>query len=360
MKKILLSGLFAAVLLSGCGGGGGSSSGGSAANTPTAASVVINESNKIQVAAVNVDALNAQSSGNASALSFLPLGVEVTSSQQTHAETAFTPMLILDIINSSGILSKLNKESNIPVGVTQTESCPGGGSATLDTNLDLNNTNINNVFRSGMYLTLTGSNCRISESGYSMFINGSVNIQVGSANTSSANITMTMNNATVSIDGLSVYGNGNVSGTIKGSIPYTIAESTQTWNGNFSTTINGVTRERKLNNFIEIIRNGSYSLTGSYSNQGYKTRYSANGLAEFSKGNVSVGAGTVKTLTTFETANGKTYPKSGQAIIKGQKGTLRITAQPDATNVFIELDANDDGAYESTQTMTWAQLLESI
>jgi hypothetical protein len=187
-----------------------------------------------------------------------------------------------------------------------------------------------------------------------------MSLRVESAETSTTKITVNLDRYTISVDGVSLSGSGITESTMRGKFMSSIAETTQKSSGTFSYKLNGSARSRNLYNFTEVIRNGSYSLSGSFSNQGYKTRYSANGLAEFSKGNASVGAGTVTTLTTFETANGKTYPQSGQATIKGQKGTLRITAQSDATNVFIELDANDDGAYESTQTMTWAHLLASI
>jgi hypothetical protein len=51
-----------------------------------------------------------------------------------------------------------------------------------------------------------------------------------------------------------------------------------------------------------------------------------------------------------------TYPRSGVVQARGSTGMMQLTAQSQ-TNVLLELDADDNGQYESTETVTWEWLL---
>jgi hypothetical protein len=51
-----------------------------------------------------------------------------------------------------------------------------------------------------------------------------------------------------------------------------------------------------------------------------------------------------------------TYPRSGVVQARGSTGTMQLTAQSQ-TDVLLELDADDNGQYESTETVTWEWLL---
>jgi hypothetical protein len=50
------------------------------------------------------------------------------------------------------------------------------------------------------------------------------------------------------------------------------------------------------------------------------------------------------------------YPSAGVVQIKGQASTLLLTALP-AGSVRLDLDANNDGSFESTETVAWDWLL---
>jgi hypothetical protein len=50
------------------------------------------------------------------------------------------------------------------------------------------------------------------------------------------------------------------------------------------------------------------------------------------------------------------YPDSGQVTVVGEASRLRLTVM-DAVRVRMELDANNDAAYEETKEVTWAQLM---
>lgn len=74
------------------------------------------------------------------------------------------------------------------------------------------------------------------------------------------------------------------------------------------------------------------------------------------------GAVTVTTVTPFETVPGASYPQRGALLISGAQSGMRLTAQGDEDSlpleqqVLLEIDADGDGVYETTQTTSWEQL----
>jgi hypothetical protein len=54
--------------------------------------------------------------------------------------------------------------------------------------------------------------------------------------------------------------------------------------------------------------------------------------------------------------NGEPYPRSGMVQALGRRGTLQLTALS-ADAVRLDLDVNDDGTAESSDTVTWDWLL---
>lgn len=140
---------------------------------------------------------------------------------------------------------------------------------------------------------------------------------------------------------------------------FNAAETTSTTTGDISYTFSGITRKLVTNQLKEVIRDGYYATNGTNQYQGFDRRYTINGLMNYTKNGIGIGSGNYTTTIPFET-NSYTYPSSGQAIIAGKTGKLRLTALSDGTNVTVELDANDDGTYESSKTMTWAQLVASL
>jgi hypothetical protein len=68
------------------------------------------------------------------------------------------------------------------------------------------------------------------------------------------------------------------------------------------------------------------------------------------------GVVTVTTPTPVVVYALDTYPRSGVVQARGSTGMMQLTAQSQ-TNVLLELDADDNGQYESTETVTWEWLL---
>ena len=70
------------------------------------------------------------------------------------------------------------------------------------------------------------------------------------------------------------------------------------------------------------------------------------------------GAVTLTTLSPIVQLDADAYPSSGVLKAKGAHGTLLLTVL-DATTLQEQLDADDDGTYESTTTVAWSTLIPS-
>lgn len=364
-KLPLAAVIVSASLLAACGGGGGGSTSGttsSDSSVPTAAEVVITEANKNQVAAATVDSVT---SGGTNVLGMTAFGVEINSTTQA-ADTSMA-----NVIAQIRKIKLTPSSNNLPVGVevnNETQNCYSSGTMTVSGRI----TNEDDLFATaGDYANITFNNCN---HGNGSTFNGSLSLTVNSSAPSQrvATIQMTnysMNNEATGSSPAQSFSTPNLAMNVTlngGQINYDYgtyfeaAQTTTSITGQFTFISSGVTRTLAANQLVEVFRDGSLALDGTYRQQGYDNRYTINGLMRYSKNGVSLGAGTYTTLTPFDTINYGNYPSTGQATFKGATGTLRVTAQSDATNVLIELDANDDGIYESTNSMTWTDLLASF
>ena len=68
------------------------------------------------------------------------------------------------------------------------------------------------------------------------------------------------------------------------------------------------------------------------------------------------GAVTLTTVSPIVQLDADAYPSSGVLKVKGAHGTLLLTVI-DKTTLQEQLDANDDGTYESTATVAWSTLI---
>ena len=72
------------------------------------------------------------------------------------------------------------------------------------------------------------------------------------------------------------------------------------------------------------------------------------------------GSVNITTLTPFQTAAGKTFPKAGAILVSGMGSALKVTVLGDesapAPQVRIEVDANGDGLFETVLTKNWSDL----
>jgi len=68
------------------------------------------------------------------------------------------------------------------------------------------------------------------------------------------------------------------------------------------------------------------------------------------------GSFSLATTTPFVRYDIDPYPSSGVLLVQGRTGTVRLTAQS-YRNVLLELDADDNGIYESSRAITWIWLM---
>lgn len=112
-------------------------------------------------------------------------------------------------------------------------------------------------------------------------------------------------------------------------------------------TTGGVSQTHIMSNF-------SLASSTSYTTNTYTRDY------DFTVNSTEIGGTiTVNTVSPFvSTLTTGSYPTVGQMVISASSGAkVRVTAQPDGTNVFIEYDINPiDGTYEASVTKTWSSL----
>lgn len=142
---------------------------------------------------------------------------------------------------------------------------------------------------------------------------------------------------------------------LNGSFTMALSENTATSEDVTSITGDALLAEESFGGVVSQEALSQFSLVDSF-NWSSGT-YTADRDYTFYSTNIG-GSVTVVTTTPFVIASGNLYPSAGQLVITGAgDAKVRVTAQPDATNVFIEYDvAPADGVYESNQTVTWSYL----
>lgn len=104
----------------------------------------------------------------------------------------------------------------------------------------------------------------------------------------------------------------------------------------------------------EILSNFSMAITTSYTTNTVTRDY------DLTVNSTEIGGIiTINTVTPFVSdMTAGAFPTAGQMVISATSGAkVRVTAQPDGTNVFIEYDIDPiDGTYETSVTKTWSSL----
>lgn len=337
-----LSALSACLALSACGGGGG----GSAPMTPTATDVTISSSNQSQVAR------SAVSGGIALALAQpldAPGHATALASVASTGPHAPLPVYALATITQRAVRHAPSPTARRmqPLAVSsETENCTNGGSvvSTFDDRDD------DGDVSAGDRLSIVFANCAEADGSE---INGSVVLQVDAVTVNSE----TELDLKGSFDFDKVNARlGATTATLDGSLAATVAMNDASLRLAFTVGAGGLRIDARAPGLTEnlIYEQGMrVSIEETYTGS-TKTSFAIDGA--FSSDSLG-GRLTIATVSPFRMDESTTYPVSGQMIASGAAGSrLRVTA-PNASDLRLELDADGNGTFESTQVIGWSTIV---
>jgi hypothetical protein len=246
-----------------------------------------------------------------------------------------------------------NRASRLAV-ISQSEACPGGGSLTMA----IDDRDGNSTLSAGDLMTFTFSQCRedastmvngaltmgiasVSQSATAMQLSGVFTFQqlvmVDDSYTASMNGAM---NATYTETSSSTGTTTRLDATVtpagfvaQGSTP--TVNDTFTYDGGFVAVA------------IEFLPSASTTMGWS------TTTLNGTVLVASLGGRLTLATDPANPVHQMSAA---LHPDTGQVSVLGNASRLRLTVLA-TDNVRSELDANNDGTYESTKELTWAQLL---
>ena len=329
---IILTMALSTSFLAACGGGGSETA--IPAPVPTAA---LNSTNQ------NLAAQEASSTA------FLPLiGAQTLTGAQTTDERVLFKIARAQLDKLPTYLADA-QSNNALIGAVQSQTyqCTSGGSMTVSVS-DADN---NNVVSAGDSVTIIGNNC--VESGET--ITGSLGLVIDrlsgvyESTSYSAGITMTFNGLSVANSQYSISMNGSLSLTAVANGVHSLSQTLSTPSLTVSATYAGVLRSRTLTTYRATATrspNVTYGYLDSYTVSGAVTSSSLPGQTI-----------TFNTPTPMVARPIDDYPSRGVMVITGGANSqLKLTALSN-TQVRQDLDANGDGAYESSTTVNWNTLL---
>lgn len=346
-RTVRLAALAAAVLAASC---GGDSSDGGAVVTP----IVPPPPTMVQITPANQDAV-----ARATVAAFFTMGgvgvlqTAAPAPAKAMADTVSAVPLYALGKAIAPVQASSSRASRLTV-ITQTEACPGGGSMTLT----IDDRDSNTVLSPGDSMTFTFSQCRedastmvngtlamglatVTQSATAMQLSGAYTFQqlvvVDDSYTSSMNgvmnaiytETLDSTGTTTRLDATVTPG-GFVA---QGSTP-TVNE-TFTYDGGFVAVA------------IEFLPSASTTV-------GWSTT-SLNGTVLVASLGARMTLATDPATPVRQTMTAL-HPDTGQVSVLGNASRLRLTVLV-TDRVRSELDANNDGTYESTKELTWAQLM---
>lgn len=338
MKNLkILAVTVSAVILAACGGGDGDDGDDGDNISPNTPNAVLNSATQ-DVAAQE-----------ATSTAFLPL---LTSDLLVGAQTTDERVLFKFAKTQVARLPdylRSGRSRNTLTGVVQTETlnCAAGGTLTVSSDT----ANANGVAAAGDSATITGNNCREMEG----TINGTLRIVINSL---SGDLDSTQYNASLamSFEALSIQ-NLQYRAGLNGPLTLVIAanganQSTQTFTTPslaVSATYANQTRTRTMTQFQAT---ATRTPDPQYA---YVTSYQMSGSVNSSA--LSSQTLSFDTSSPFVVRSADSYPSSGMMRVRGATNAqLRLTVLSNS-QVRQELDADGDGAFEESKTVSWAALL---
>ena len=334
--------LFAAsllVTLAACGGGGGSSSqSGNSAETPTTpppTGSVTPENSAAVASASYKSALGLLNS------TFLGLDVAANPSGSTTPLATASPM---GMAVPNLRLSMKRGLAGIPVGAAsnQTEvACSKGGTLLLS----VTDVNGNQDLDAGDSLSIDYRLCATNTA----ISNGKVDFRVTEYSQTSAESIV---DVTLTYTALNIRTTGGLEYQYDGDIRLRAIESTS--NNSTQMTVSGTRYAYRINNRTVTLSNYNNTVN-IYGDQTFE--YTVRGVVADSADSEAF---TISTPTPLRGMINGNYPRSGKLQVAGSRtGTLAVTVRegtPESVGVLLQLDAGNDGVFEWSKSLTWAEL----
>jgi hypothetical protein len=329
MRKSLFSPVVV-ILLAACGGGGG---GGSDSPQQSAGPLPITASNYQRVA-----------QESASSTSYLVETYDLVVGAQVVSER-----VLLDFARMQAMkMPDWFKSQPLAIGadIVRSGFCSGGGTLS-STHHDTNNNQLPDV---GETATVVATQCVELGVTFSGTIVLTLNSITGDLNATvhSASISMTLTNLSATAAAGSVSGNGSMTldyamtGVNTGTVSLAVPSLAM------SGTIGGTSYTRSLQDF-------RISTVLSPFGQNRADAVTVSGTISGSA--LDGKSVTLATVSPVVQVRGSPYPNAGQVTATGLGGSkMRLTVQS-ATTVQIELDADGNGAYETSVTKPWSELI---
>jgi hypothetical protein len=248
------------------------------------------------------------------------------------------PRSVVDLL-----MFAVEEPSRLATGITQSRSCPGGGSMRIDANLQ-NSRQVS----AGDSIVLVASNCLTQQTNF----NGKISIQVRSASMPASASDPLSLNLGVNLENLSAAKSTGLM-TMNGDMQLAFQSGGSAGlgmdiSGNTlvisETLANQTTAQRTLTGY-----SASMKSTGLSTQRSFSGRLSGQSPAV---GSFNVD---LKTLQPFVFDGASADPKSGAIQALGAGSAVTITAV-DATSVRLDYSAKADAAVNDTVTLSWSEL----
>ncbi len=320
-----------AAVLAGCGGGGGGDDSG-APVVPSAATITASNYEGVARQTLVATTYLGDATG-------LVTGAQVAPGAQTLFAYARSQIGRLPGLFAS--------RTPLVTGVTSTETfnCTGGGSISVQTT----DNNGNNSVDVGDSATVTARSC--VEEGAT--ISGAITLSFSAV---SGNLNTDTYSATVAVS-LQELRASTQAGNATGSGQFTLAISSTSTSTNLDLSVPNLSVTGSFGGIQDTVTMADYRMTSTAGLSGGRQRVSTTvsgvvGSTVLAGGTVNLA--TVSPLVQFE---GDLHPSGGQITATGAAGSrVRLTAQSPVT-VLLELDADGNGAYETSLTKTWSSLV---
>jgi hypothetical protein len=328
-----------ALALSACGGGGGGNSGTVAeTNPPTTTLSVISEGNSAK-AASNAHAASTSLSGSSATVTAALTGVSI---EGLNISTVAPTLELMKRTLGQGAPKLLTG-----VSFTNTTTCTGGGSVSVNANV-----RDETAYSNGDTITFTTANC--VEGGLAM--NGAFTITLAGVsgnpfvdNAWGATLDVRYSAFRVTVGSTAVSADGDMKIGVKQT---SLSSNTVSISGKSlatsATTAGVAVASRTLTDYSVSGETQGNTFTGA-ANYTLSGNSSALGAFTYS----------VKNIQPF-VSTGINSPTSGSLIVNGAASSVTMTVIDAGANVRLEYSAKGDGVITQTSTVSWATFVSSI